>query len=371
MSSINRERLISTFMELARISSPSWEEGKVIDFIVAYAGNIGVRSKKIPCGKSYNLLLSLKGEAGIDPVLFSGHTDTVTPCMNVKPVRAGNRITSDGTTILGSDDKSAIAMFLEALHVIHEDRIPHGPAEVLLSCAEEIGLNGIKQFDMKHISSKLAFVFDCSGPIGKIIVKAPYHLNMTLSVRGKAAHAGIEPEKGVNAINVLSEIITKIPSGRIDEETTLNIGMISGGRATNIVAEESKCVLEIRSISNKKLRQYEKIVRDTAKNTARTNKAKVSIVSALDYSGFTIRETEPITLILSSSMRKIGVKPEYCISGGGSDTNVFNKSGVRAVNLSCGMQNVHTTSEYISIQDLVRGGELVLAIIDTVYKGLR
>jgi tripeptide aminopeptidase len=369
MSKIDRERIISTFVDLARISSPSWEEAKVIDYIAGYAKKIGVSAKKIPCGKSHNLLLTMKGADGIRPVLFSGHTDTVTPCLNVKPVVSAARITSDGTSILGSDDKCAIAMFLEALHRIHEERLPHGPVEVLLSCAEEIGLKGIKLFDMKMIRSKIAFVFDCSGPVGNIIMKAPYHLNMALTVKGKAAHAGIEPEKGVNAINVLSEIITKIPSSRIDEETTLNVGMISGGRATNIVAEEASCILEIRSISNKKMRLCEKIVRETARKIALVKKARVTVSSVLDYSGFTIRESDPITRIVSRSLESIGVKPRCSISGGGSDTNVFNKSGIRAVNLSCGMQKVHTVDEYIEIKDLVRGSELVLAIIDTVFQG--
>jgi tripeptide aminopeptidase len=355
-------------MDLVKIPSPSWEEEKVIAYIVRRLKKMGLRYKKIPCDGSHNLYFSLDGSPETPAVLFSAHTDTVTPCVNVRPRRTSTRIVTDGTTILGSDDKAAIAMFLEALEHVRENRISHGPVEVLLTCAEEIGLKGIKLFDMSLLKSKQAFVFDCSGPVGKIIIQAPYHLNMNLKVRGRAAHAGIEPEKGINAINVLSEIITRLPSGRIDGETTVNIGVIGGGRATNIVAEESHCMLEIRSLSRVKMKELEKSIRDTAKRVSAARKARIDVESTLEYSGFTIKKTSPITRIVDKSMRSIGVAPEYITSGGGSDTNVFNKSGIRAVNLSCGMMNVHSTDEYIAIEDLIRGTRLVVSIIEQIHR---
>ncbi|HOO70374.1 MAG TPA: M20/M25/M40 family metallo-hydrolase [Spirochaetota bacterium] len=368
MYTINQERLITTFMDLTRIPSPSWDEGEVINFIINRAKSLGLKYKKIPCRQSFNLLITLEGDKKIKPILFSAHTDTVTPCENVNPQRSKTKITADGNSILGSDDKAAIAMFLEGLNYIRENDIPHGDVEVLLSCAEEIGLKGIKLFDMSQIKSKHAFVFDCTGSVGKIILKAPYHLNMSLKVKGKAAHAGIEPEKGINAINILAEIITKIPSGRIDDETTVNVGMITGGRATNIVAEEASCELEIRSISNSKMKQYERTIKEIARTIARDNKGRITILSNLEYAGFSINESAYITKTVRKSLEAIGIKAEYHISGGGSDTNIFNKSGIKAVNLSCGMQNVHSTTEYIAIADLINGTRLMLAIVNTVYQ---
>ncbi|OHD68795.1 MAG: hypothetical protein A2W19_10875 [Spirochaetes bacterium RBG_16_49_21] len=363
---INRKRLIRTFSELVRISSPSWKEALVREYIIRSVKKLPVICKKYPCGSSHNLLLTMDGERKRKPILFSAHMDTVTPCEKVKPVVTDKKIASDGTTILGSDDKAAIAMFLESLTVIAETGMPHGPIEMLFSCAEEVGLCGIKCFNMPLLKSRHAFVFDSDGHIGKIVLKAPYHSTMKISVIGKAAHAGMEPEKGINAIKVLSEIIMRLPSGRIDHETTLNVGTIAGGRATNIVAEEAYCVLEVRSIDRKKLMLNEALVRETARETAARFSARCTITRSLEYSGFSISQDDPVVRAAVGAMRRIGITHQFEISGGGSDTNIFNKAGIRAVNLSAGMQSVHTGREYILIRDLVDGARLVLSIIDLI-----
>ena len=300
-------------------------------------------------------------------IIFSAHTDTVTPCDQITPIIHGNRISSDGTSILGSDDKAAIAIFIEALYQLHENGTPHGPVELLFTCAEEIGLKGIKGFDMSLLQANYAFVFDSAGKVGKIVLKAPYHLNMKLIIKGKAAHAGIEPEKGINAITALADIITRIPSGRIDSHTTINIGLITGGRATNIVPEEASCLLEIRSLESSTIKKYEDRIRKTVKEISTKHKARNKILSKLEYSGYTVPESDHITQVARKAMVSIKVKPEFEISGGGSDTNVLNRSGIKALNLSCGMQKAHSTGEYIYINDLIKGTQLVLSIIDTLY----
>jgi len=366
MNIVNRKRLIQTFIDLVTIPSPSWHEAGVIEYIIRRAESLNMTWKKYPCGESHNLLLKLPGTSGVKPVLFSGHTDTVIPCENVKPVISNTRITSDGTTILGSDDKAAIAMFIEGITCILENNIEHGPIEVLLTCAEEQSLQGIKGFDLSKVDSKHAFVFDSNGRIGNIILKAPYHSKISISVRGKSAHAGMEPEKGINAINVLSEIITRLPSGRIDSETTCNIGTVSGGRATNIVADEASCMMEIRSIDKKKLKKYETIIRDIAKKTAYKHGAGTKISINLEYSGFSISKKDEIVAVAVEALSKIHIKHEFLISGGGSDTNIINRGRIKAINLSCGMEKVHTTKEYIRIKDLVDGTRLVIAIASTM-----
>ncbi len=365
MYRVNEKRLVRTFTDMASISSPSWNERGMIDYVLRNAKSIGLGAKKFPCGGSHNLLLEMKGNRKGTPMLFSAHLDTVTPCEGVRPVVSGTRITSAGDTILGSDDKAAIAMFLEAARCIAETGMSHGPVEFLLTCAEEVGLKGAKAFDMSRLRSRRAFVFDCDGPIGKIILQAPYQLTMGITVTGKAAHAGMEPEKGINAINVLSEIITRLPSGRVDHETTINVGTISGGRATNIVAESATCLLETRSLDRKKLRLQESLVRSTARETASKMGARCAVTSELEYSGFTIRPGAPVARTAVRAMERAGITPHFEVSGGGSDTNIFNRAGIRAINLSAGMRNVHTTREYIMIRDLVNGAKLVLSIIDS------
>ncbi len=366
MFKINQKRLIKTFTDMAKISSPSWREQKIRDYIIQTIKPLRAAVRPYPCGESSNLLITVSGDAKRKPVLFSAHMDTVTPCEGIKPVVTGTKIASDGTTILGSDDKAAIAMFLESLRHLHETGMPHGPIEMLISCAEEVGLQGARSFDMSMLKSRRAFVFDSDGSIGKIILKAPYHSTMKIIVTGKAAHAGMEPEKGINAINVLSKIITRIPSGRIDHETTVNVGTIAGGRATNIVAEEASCVLEARSIDKRKLAECEKRIREAARTTAAEFGARCAMTRTLEYSGFSIHPDDPIVKIAAGAMKRIGIPHHYEISGGGSDTNVFNRARIKAVNLSAGMRKVHTTGEYVLIKDLVDGTRLVLSIIESV-----
>lgn len=364
MYKINTKRLIKTFTDMAKIPSPSWKEDAMRAYIRKSAKELGASVRELPCGESKNLLLILKGDAKRKPVLFSAHMDTVTPCENVRPLVTGTKITSDGTTILGSDDKAAIAMFIEALRYIRETGMPHGPVEILISCAEEVGLHGIKAFNMSLLKSKHAFVFDSDGQIGKIVLQAPYHSTMTITITGKAAHAGMEPERGINAINVLSEIITRLPTGRLDHETTANIGTITGGRATNIVAEKAACVLEVRSLVLKKLKAQEAAIRAVVRETAARSGARSAIARTMEYAGFTIRPDDGIARIARSAMERVGIQHQFMVSGGGSDTNIFNKAGIRAINLSAGMMKVHTTNEYVMIRDLVDGTKVVLSIIE-------
>ncbi len=366
MYNINRDKLIQTFTELAEISSPSWKEDQVMKYIIRRFKKSGAQIKKYPCGDSHNLLIKIKGNSPGPSIMLSGHMDTVEPCEKVTAVVGDRRITSDGTSVLGGDDKAAIAMFIEALEYARENNIKHGPVEILLSCAEEVGLKGIKGFDLSVIESDMAFVFDSGGSIGSIVVMAPYHSNMTISVTGKASHAGMAPEKGINAIKVISEIISSIPAGKIDDETSLNVGLISGGRATNIVPDRAQCSLEIRSMDRKKMVFLEKRVKEEVKKICSANKAKASIERTLEYAGFSLKEDSEICRITAQAMKKIKIKPQFKAMGGGSDTNIINSPRIKAVNLSCGMQKIHSTEEFILISDLEKGTKLVLSIMETI-----
>lgn len=367
MYSINRKRLINIFTDLVKIPSPSWHEQKVIDYIEKYFKEIDVKIKRFASKNSFNLLVKIPGKTKKKPtILFSAHTDTVVPCENVKPVVTDRRISSDGSTILGSDDKSAIAMFMEAVRILKECNIEHGEIEILLTCAEEVGLCGIKNFDISKLKSRMAFVFDSGGSVGQIVIKAPYHSIMEIKITGKAAHAGIEPEKGINAIKVMSEIIAALPNGRLDPETTINVGYVSGGKATNIVPEEAHFKLEIRSIDRKKLSDLEKRVKEVVIQITRSYRAKHKIKRSLEYNGYSINKNQRISRITVNALKKIGIVHRFEVSGGGSDTNILNGSGIKAINLSSGMRKVHTKNEYILIKDLVKGTELVLSIIESV-----
>ncbi len=368
MYKINRTRLVDTFVDLVKISSPSWKEGKVLEYISRRLKKMGIPHRAVRCGESHNLLVKIKGELDAPCILFSAHMDTVPPCENIRPVVTKTKITSDGSTILGGDDKTAIAMFLEGLQTIKERKIPHGDIEILFSCAEELGLQGIKLFDFSLLKSKYAFVFDSDGSIGNVIIKAPHHSRIDLDILGRAAHAGMEPEKGINAINVLSEIITLIPTGRIDDETTVNVGTVTGGTATNIVAERSQCALEVRSIDKQKLLKYEKIIKSKIKEVCAKYGARYNIKRTMLYSGFAVKENDFILKTVKKALSAISIQAVLKASGGGSDTNIINGAGIRGINLACGMRNVHSTTEYVLTKDLVDGTKLMLSIIQAVHK---
>ena len=363
MYKVNERRVIDTFLECVGIPSPSWKEDGVIRYIERAAASLGFKSERAACRDSFNLILRVPGDETRAPLLFAAHTDTVTPCDNVKPVETQTKITSDGTTILGGDDKAAIAAFIEAMRVVKENPFSHPPVEFVFTCAEEVGLCGMKGMDYSKLRSRRGFVFDCSGSIGTMILQAPSQIILKAEVKGKAAHAGIEPEKGINAIRVLSEIVAKLPNGRLDKETTANVGIVSGGRATNIVPESASFDMEMRSLDRKKLSALEKKVKDIIRKTAASRGAKVSIDSSVEYRDFSIPRTAPLVKTVEKAAALIGVKPLYASSGGGSDTNILNAKGIKAVNLSIGMSNVHTTSEFILKKDIVKGAELVLAIM--------
>lgn len=365
MTEINTKRLFKMFKDMAEISSPSWKEGAMISYLKKIARHHGFKAETYPCKDSFNLLLRIKGS---DPskkkLLFSAHTDTVTPCDNIKIVEDDKTFKSDGTTILGGDDKAGIAAILEALITVKEKKIPHGDIELLFTCAEEVGLFGMKGMAMDMIQSEFCFVLDSGGPIGSACVKAPYHLMLNVVVKGKAAHAGMEPEKGVNAIVAMSRMIAKLPNGRIDEETTTNVGVVKGGNATNIVTPEASFALEVRSLNKKKMKSAETRIRTIIKEEAKAFGARVSIDSRLAYSGYEIKESSPLIKLFSKACARTRLKPVFEASGGGSDTNILNAAGHKALNLSAGMNKVHTTAEFLRKKDLEKSAMLCVGIIE-------
>jgi tripeptide aminopeptidase len=364
MHEIDRQRLIGTFLDLVKIPSPSWKERAVIDYITRVLGELEIPFTLYPCGESHNLLARMNAsDPGMRGIALSCHMDTVVPCDRVQPVVTPQRISSDGSTILGSDDKAAVAALIETMRILRERKLPHGPIEFLFSCAEELGLYGIKGFDLAHLDSKFAFVLDSGGRVGRIILEAPYQSTIEVFITGRAAHAGMEPEKGVSAIRVLSGILASIPHGRIDGQTTANIGLISGGKATNIVAEEAWAKIEVRSIDRKKLLSIESKISTIVKDKARAAGARARLKRRLEYSGFSLDRSSTVVRMAEEAVKSIGCKPKFESSGGGSDTNIINRAGIRAVNLSVGMMKVHTTNEYIMIRDLVDAARLTLALV--------
>jgi len=371
---VNEKRLIEGFMELVRIDSVSREEKDLADFLIKKIKNLGLELIVDQAGEkvksnSGNIIVSLEGNNNTIPIMFSAHMDTVIPGKNINPLCDGEKVVSDGKTILGADDKAAIAALLEALYIIRENNIPHGDIEILLTICEEIGLKGAKNLDISNLKAQMGFVLDAGGSVGKIITTAPSQNSLEITIYGKSAHAGANPEEGINAIQVAGYALSRMKLGRIDEETTSNIGIISGGRATNIVPDKVILKGEVRSRNEEKIEKYTEQIKKITEDTAREFKAKAEVKINREYYGYNLSPDDQVVNIATKAAKNIGLQPLLCPSGGGSDANVFNKNGLPSVVLAVGMEKVHTVEEYILIKELKNTVEYILSIINVVASG--
>ncbi len=370
---VNKERILEEFLRLVKIDSPSLHERDIADYLIRKMNDMGLEVVEDEAGKSIgnisgretgNIIATFRGNIPDAPtLLFSAHMDTVEPGRGVKPVIKDDTVYSDGTTILGSDDKAGIAAVLEVVQIIRDEKLPHGDIEIVFTVAEEGGLRGSKNLDRKRLKALYGFVLDCDGSAGTIITKAPSQYRIIASIVGKAAHAGISPEEGVNAIYVASTAISKMQLGRIDDETTTNIGVIQGGKATNIIPELVNIEGETRSIDPDKLEEQTSRIVKTLEDVAGEMGAKAMVKTELLYPRLKLEDSEKAVSLAVKAAEILGLKPKLVSTGGGSDANIFNGYGIPTVNLGIGMNKVHSTEEFIRIEDLVLNARYVLEII--------
>ncbi|SHK06074.1 M20/M25/M40 family metallo-hydrolase [Desulforamulus aeronauticus] len=373
---IKAERLIEEFLELVQVDSESGAERQLADLLKDKLNALGLQVFEDEAGsyvevgqRTGNLIATLPANGGQGPLLlFSAHMDTVKPGQGVKPIRQNGMITSAGNTILGSDDKAGIAAIMESLRVLQEQSILHGGLQVVFTVGEEIGLKGAKGLDYSRLQANLGFVLDSGGPAGEIITKAPTQYSLKATVQGKAAHAGIAPEQGINAIVVASQGIAGMKVGRIDEETTSNIGLISGGVATNIVPEQVTIQGEARSINPSKAKaQIDHMVEELRQAAERLG-AKAAIEVVKEYDPIDLAPDALPVQIAVKAAERIGLKPFLGQTGGGSDANIFNGQNIACANLGTGMSKVHTTEEFITEENLLNNARFVLEIIKTAQE---
>lgn len=366
---IDEERLVAALLELIQIDSETGHEDTIAKKLIRRFTELGLdikedEAKALTGLGSNNLVCTLKGSEDYDPIYFTAHMDTVVPGNGVKPVVKDGLIRSDGTTILGSDDKAGLAAICEVLQVIKEKQLPHGTMQFVLTVGEEAGLAGSKVLDPSLLHAKYGFALDSDGPVGDVVVAAPCQAKMTIHVFGKTAHAGIEPEKGISAIKIAAKAIAQVPDGRIDEETTANIGCIEGGRATNIVCDSVKIEAEARSMERAKLDQLIDTIKTQFEETAEQmgGRAKISVRHL--YPSYRFSEDDQVVRIAQEAIRNIGRTPRLFRSGGGSDANMISGFGIPSVNLGVGYQDIHTKDEVMPIEELVKTSELILSIIE-------
>lgn len=375
------KRMVDYFISLVKIDSESKDElemaERMKDDLVAMGAEVifddaHARTK----GKIGNLIARFPGKIDKEPLLLSAHLDTVKPGKGVKPIIKDRKINSDGTTILGSDDKSGIVEIVEAIRRLQEQQFKYVPLEVLLTISEEIGLLGAKNLDYSLLKARKGYTLD-SHKVGSVTIQAPALNVIEIKVLGKEAHSGASPEKGINAIQVASEAISKLKLGRIDEETTANIGKISGGVANNIIPNVVTLSGEVRSHNEDKLQRITNEIIKTFEKTAKKYQikieskvfeAKVDAKVSKDFPAIIIDSNSEIVKIALNAAKNIGIESEIEIGGGGSDSNIFYSHGLNMPILGTGMRDVHSLSENISIEDLENGTRWVMEIIKEYSK---
>ncbi|NLT19689.1 MAG: M20/M25/M40 family metallo-hydrolase [Syntrophomonadaceae bacterium] len=365
---VNKERLIESFIHMVGIDSVSGKEGQFRDYLTAEFSARGYQVQEDEAGKvlgteSGNLLIKIPGMPDKPSLLFAAHMDTVEPGNNIEAIVKQGRIVSTGNTILGSDDKAAIAALLEAVDVLKANGEPHAPLELLFTVGEEQGLQGAKLFNYSRLSSSIAYVLDAGGPPGNIIVQSPCQNEIEYQVFGKAAHAGINPQDGINAIHIAAQALAAMPCGRIDEETTCNFGIIEGGTARNIVADSCRIKGEARSLQRVKLDALTDQLQSTFISEVEKHGAQAQVKVKFLYPEIQLNVQDKVVVLAVKAAQSIGLEPVLTGTGGGSDASIINGHGIACVNLGIGMSNVHTIDEYIEVDDLVKDVELILAII--------
>lgn len=363
---MDSERLLNEFLTLLDIPSPSMEEGRIRDYVFQGLKDAGLDVIRVDSGG--NLIAGLDGK-GNNPILLCAHLDTVAIKGNVRPVRRGDYIYGDGTCILGADDKAGIAIILEVVRTIQEEsKAKHPPLELVFTVEEELGMLGAKRIDYGRISSRIGFVVDGDEGVGCIINHVPSRVDFRIEIMGKAAHAGSEPQKGISAIVVAAEAISRLKIGRVDDETTSNIGLISGGEGVNIVPETTHLEGEVRSRDPKKLSLHLNEIKETFMDVANKRGAKVKIDVRESFQGFKVGSEERVTRLAIMGARDCGLRPRLLSSGIGSDMNVLNQHGIRSVILGIGIKDAHTSREHISVKDLYDATRWILSIIRKAYE---
>lgn len=368
---IKEDRLTERFLELVKISSPSLHERKVGDCILKILREIGLEATEDGAGVAVggdcgNITVFLRGN-GKRTVLFSAHMDTVGPCEKINPVVTDGVVHTDGTSVLGGDDKSGIVVLLEAAQAVLENDLDRPDVVLTFSIGEEIGLLGAKNFAIEQYKPDFIYVLDTGGKPGTAVTKAPNSANGWLKVIGKAAHAG-RPEGGINALYVASHAIAGMKLGRVDEETTANIGIVNGGQAGNIVMPDVRMKYEARSFSPLKLETLLKETKELFEKTAAEYGAKFEYDVRISYQGFDWPEGSEILQPVKTACENIGLPHTVLSGGGGSDANIYNHKGFPAINLSTGMDKVHTVDESIAIADMIDAARLIVELIGVLAR---
>jgi tripeptide aminopeptidase len=357
------------FTELAAISSPPGEERPVADRVLKYLRDLGLEPHEDDTGPQIgstmgNVFARIEGTTHGTPIFLCAHLDTVPPEAPIEPVVTDGVIRNAAGTILGADNKAAVAAMLDGARRLLAENRPHAGLELLFTPKEEVGLLGAGAFDHSRLHARVGFVYDQAAPIGEVILGAPHSHSMEVRFHGRAAHAGMYPEEGRSAIAAAAKAIADFRLGRLDDETSANVGVIEGGTAGNVIPEWCRFLAEARSHDERKLADVVREMMETVAFAATVTECEVETEVHKSYSGYRFRREDLPVRLAVRALEACGYEPRLEFTGGGADANVFNERGLQCVNLANGMANIHTPEEEIAVADLEGMVEVTLALID-------
>ena len=360
--------VLDLFLELAAIASPSGEERPVADRVLGYLRDCGLTPDEDATGPEVgstigNVYVSLEPTTDGEPLFFCAHLDTVPPVDAIDPVVEDGIVRNRNEAILGGDNKAAVAAMLDAVRRVLTEGRPHAGIELLFTSREETGLEGAYAFDHSRLRARAGYVYDDAAPVGGVILGAPSAQRLDVSFHGRAAHAGMFPEEGRSAIAAAARAISEMPLGRIDEETTANVGTITGGTAANVVPDLCSFVGEARSHDERKLAEQVQAMQDALTFAAGVADCEVETKMTRTYTAYRFTRDDLPVRLAAQALANCGVEPVYRLSGGAADSNVFNERGLQCVNLANGMSEIHTPDEYIAVADVEAMVEVTLALI--------
>jgi tripeptide aminopeptidase len=365
---------VDLFKDLAALPSPSGEERAVADRVIAELRGLGLAVDEDDAGPGVgstmgNLLCRLDPTAEGEPLFFCAHLDTVPPTGPIEPVEADGVIRNGAGTILGADNKSAVAAMIEGTRRVLEDGVPHSGIELLFTPKEEVGLIGAFAFDHTKLKARVGYVYDQAGPIGDVILGAPSAQALEVRFHGRAAHAGMFPEEGRSAIVAAARAIADLRLGRVDEETTANVGVIQGGTGGNIVPEWCTFMAEVRAHDERRLTDLVQEMLDAFSFAANGADCEVETTLSKSYHGYRFRRDDTVVRLAADALRARGYEPRYGLTGGGADANVFNERGLQCLNLANGMTDIHTPDERIAVADLEAMVDVTVALVAGARSG--
>lgn len=373
---VNNDRLLATFLELVKIDSETGNEEKIQPILKKKLEQLNVQVEEDEAGQyeylgANNLICTLHstiGNENSDKIYFTSHMDTVAPGNNVQPIVAEDGyIYSDGTTVLGADDKAGLAAILETIEVINEHHLPHGQLQFVITVGEESGLEGAKVLNSSLLDADYGYAVDASSPVGTTVIGAPTQMKLSATIYGKKAHAST-PDMGISAINIAAKAISEMSLGRIDDETTANIGRFEGGSATNVVADEVTLQAEARSHSEDKIKEQVAHMKQVFEKTAQEYGCSASVSIKESYKGFKVEPETKVAQIATESARQLNLDPQIKVGGGGSDASIINSYGIASVILGVGYENIHGKNERMEIKSLQLLAQQLLKIVELTHQ---